>query len=163
MTPELREGLYQLDPYELGYEDDDTKDNSPRTTAQGPEPDDNLLNQLLSMSLNEAGIIKSLLATKNSSFDAALEYYFQHEQDDGFLICVGIYSSLIAYFLPLVPNILTHLSGERKQKEKENQEYSIRTTKIIHQNAEIQRESHQYRRSDIEGLQVAGLQRPRPA
>ena len=132
MTPELREGLYQLDPYELGYEDDDTKDNSPRTTAQGPEPDDNLLNQLLSMSLNEAGIIKSLLATKNSSFDAALEYYFQHEQDDGFLISVGIYSSLTAYFLLLVPNILTHLSGERKQKEKENQEYSIRTTKIIH-------------------------------
>lgn len=99
MTPELREGLYQLDPYELGYEDNDTKDNSPRTAAQGPEPDDNLLNQLLSMSLNEAGIIKSLLATKNSSFDAALEYYFQHEQDDGFLISVGIYSLLITSFL----------------------------------------------------------------
>ncbi len=91
MTPELREGLYQLDPYELGYENGNQADNSPPTVAQGTEPDENLLNQLLSMSLNEAGVVKSLLATKNSSFDAALEYYFQHEQDDGFLISLGTY------------------------------------------------------------------------
>ena len=89
MTPELREGLYQLDPYELGYEDGNQADNSLATAAQGTEPDENLLNQLLSMSLNEAGVVKSLLATKNSSFDAALEYYFQHEQDDGFLVTLG--------------------------------------------------------------------------
>jgi len=93
MTPELRERLYQLDPYDLGYEDENKKDNlPPKTVAQALEPDENLLNQLLSMSLNEAGIIKSLLATKNSSFDAALEYYFQHEQDEGFLINLGIRS-----------------------------------------------------------------------
>ena len=135
MTPELREGLYQLDPYELGYEDGNNKDTSP-PAAQGLEPDENLLNQLLSMSLNEAGLIKSLLATKNLSFDAALEYYFQHEHDNGFLVNLGFHALIcLLYYAPHTNTIAYSLRGERKQEEEENQEYSIGITEIIYENA----------------------------
>jgi uncharacterized UBP type Zn finger protein len=48
------------------------------------EVNESLVQQLVGMGFSEGGAHRSVMATKNASFDAALEYAFSHSDDKGF-------------------------------------------------------------------------------
>jgi hypothetical protein len=75
MTPELREGLYRVDPMELGLglvaEHEQDKANLEKTGTV--EPDDNLLEALLAMGVEEVAARYALIKTKNKGIEDAFE------------------------------------------------------------------------------------------
>jgi uncharacterized UBP type Zn finger protein len=93
MTPELRHGLFLVDPDELGVdllepdEPDETKNGNngdgPSTEKGELEADEAMLEQLKAMGLNEHGAAKALVVTKNS-LEEAMDYCFAHGEDPGF-------------------------------------------------------------------------------
>lgn len=102
MTPELRRGLYTLDPrLELNVQsvEEEEREKAAEKERQqqqaaalgGEDPtggqfiDDDLLQKLTGMSLEVHGVRRALLAVKNASFEKAMEYYLTHSEDAGFL------------------------------------------------------------------------------
>eukprot|EP01035_Chromulina_nebulosa_P021140 gene21140-27392_t len=77
MTPELREGIFSLDPDELGVniKIELANDNT-------IEPDETLLNQLVSMGVSENKAKKSLVATNNTGLLQAMDYIDKNLQSD---------------------------------------------------------------------------------
>ena len=102
MTPELRYGLYSIDPNELGANDvgyclyshicivkfthnfSCYYDN--QMEADEIVADENMLKQMTDIKLNEIGSRKALVATKNIGIDEARSYYEQNESDPLFNI-----------------------------------------------------------------------------
>lgn len=108
MTPELRFGLYKVNPNELGADyvsseifqkpthpfcsfhifstqmDAYEKQASLDLKRGIIEPDEGILEQLKCFGLNEHAIRKALVATRNAGMDQALDYIKQHENDPGF-------------------------------------------------------------------------------
>lgn len=86
MTPELRAGLYQVDPTELGiqYLEQDKKatDKKPTNSAV-VEADENLVAELVSMGFSEHGGRRSLIATKNNLGDA-VDFFGRNCDTPGF-------------------------------------------------------------------------------
>jgi hypothetical protein len=90
MTPELRSGLFNVEPSELGYEEEAVPELTVEVTqtknkVKTPTADESLVSALTEMGFDQHGAVRSVLATNNSSIDAALNYYLQHSEDAGFL------------------------------------------------------------------------------
>ncbi len=83
MTPELRRGVFSINPLDLGvqYVDEYEKEEKMRKTV---EPDEGLLDTLMQFGFNEHGAARALIAVKNESVDTAIEYYSSHSEDPGF-------------------------------------------------------------------------------
>ncbi|CAM9437789.1 unnamed protein product [Choristocarpus tenellus] len=101
MTPELRHGLYAVDPRELGgdwYEQEGAKEKEKAKTrvvkerarlkkqeAEGRvEPDKEVMQQLKAMGFSLQGSRRAALTTKNSGLDAALDWAMAHSEDKDF-------------------------------------------------------------------------------
>ena len=87
MTPEMRHGLFCVDPMELGV---DLIQEEQAITGENDgkgeiDADETILEQLKGMGFGEFGAAKSLLSTGNDNFEAAFEYYLAHSEDPGFL------------------------------------------------------------------------------
>ena len=87
MTPEMRHGLFRVDPMELGV---DLIQEEQAITGENDgkgeiDADETILEQLKGMGFGEFGATKSLLSTGNDNFEAAFEYYLAHSEDPGFL------------------------------------------------------------------------------
>lgn len=114
MTPELRAGLFQVDPNELGFADVsafyrvlicrnmnaistqimeaereaiDAAASTPAVLVARPAPDVDAshLQMLMDMGFDEHGSRRALLAAKGGGVDGALNYYLEHSEDPGFL------------------------------------------------------------------------------
>ena len=85
LTPELRAGLFALDPQEhlnvQGIEEFDKQQALEK--AGGNFADESLVEQLKGLGMNEHGARRSLIAVKNT-FDAAMEFYWKHSESPGF-------------------------------------------------------------------------------
>lgn len=83
MTPELRNGLFSIDPVDLGLQLD--PEETPEDVADAsvkPEPDEGIIGQLTGMGFTYEGAYRSVEAS--NGIDAALEYAFSHSEDAGF-------------------------------------------------------------------------------
>eukprot|EP00752_Nemacystus_decipiens_P001274 g1270.t1 len=100
MTPELRHGLYAVDPKDLGgdkYEAEREQDRENEKARLAKErarlkkhekegkiqPNPEIVKQLLGM-FSENGARRAALKTNNKSFDAALEWALAHSEDKDF-------------------------------------------------------------------------------
>ncbi|CAB1098166.1 unnamed protein product [Ectocarpus sp. CCAP 1310/34] len=101
MTPELRHGLYAVDPKDLGgdkYEAEREQDRENEKARLAKErarlkkqekegrmqPDPEIVKGLLDMSFSENGARRAALKTKNKSFNAALDWAMEHSEDKDF-------------------------------------------------------------------------------
>eukprot|EP01032_Pedospumella_encystans_P025073 gene25073-28345_t len=86
MTPELRAGLFNVDPTDLGV---DLVSNYEQEAAEEVkkgviEPDEGLLSTLTSMGIPEHHAVRALQGTKNGSLDEVFNYIEAHENDAEF-------------------------------------------------------------------------------
>eukprot|EP01038_Epipyxis_sp_PR26KG_P009755 gene9755-13124_t len=86
MTPELRKGLFDINPIDLGINlvEDHQKEIEESTKHGIVEPDEKLLETLLSMGILENHAKKALIATKNAALDVVFDYIDRHENDPEF-------------------------------------------------------------------------------
>ena len=81
MTPELRFGLFGIDPVELGIQQLDEYEKEKREEAQkGIAVDESLLEQLKDMGLAENVARKALVAVKNVGIMEAFDYVESHPE-----------------------------------------------------------------------------------
>jgi hypothetical protein len=81
MTPELRFGLFGIDPVELGIQQLDEYEKEKREEAQkGTAVDESLLEQLKDMGLAENVARKALIAVKNAGIMEAFDYVESHPE-----------------------------------------------------------------------------------
>eukprot|EP01041_Mallomonas_annulata_P014519 gene14519-30909_t len=87
MTPELRRGLYHIDPNEIGVRELEQekieKEIEPAKVTAVIEPNEHMLEQLISMGFPEHGVKKALIATENNE-QRALDYIFSNQDTPGF-------------------------------------------------------------------------------
>jgi hypothetical protein len=100
MTPELRFGLYRLDPQELGFQyvrarmcgwlqakqtricmQYEEQLRSQQEGKSGSEPDDGIVQNLMKLGISENGSKRACLAVKNAGLDQAMEWAFEHSDD----------------------------------------------------------------------------------
>lgn len=83
LTPELRFGLFSVDPKELGaYSlEEYLKEKSEAVTLGIVEPDETLLEQLKEFGIDDEIGKKALIAIKNSGVMEAMDYIDQHEKE----------------------------------------------------------------------------------
>lgn len=83
LTPELRFGLFSVDPKELGaYSlEEYLQEKSEAVTLGIVEPDETLLEQLKEFGIEDEIGKKSLIAIKNSGVMEAMDYIDQHEKE----------------------------------------------------------------------------------
>ena len=88
MTPELRFGLFNVDPKELGVQslDDYLQEKSNDVASGIIEPDEALLEQLKEFGMDENISKRALIAIKNAGVMEAMDYIDQHEQELKILI-----------------------------------------------------------------------------
>jgi Ni,Fe-hydrogenase III component G len=92
MTPELRNGLYSIDPLELGASEIEEciKPSDVDDKCSEIVVDENILKEMMTvLGFNEIGSRKSLIATKNEGFNQAMEYYLQYVNDPLFNVTVN--------------------------------------------------------------------------
>lgn len=87
LTPELREGLYCLDPNEhlflQGIEEFEKQQAAEK--AGGQFANESFLEQLKEFGLNEHGARRSLIAVKNINVEVAMDFYWANSEKTGFL------------------------------------------------------------------------------
>ena len=83
MTPELRFGLFSVDPKDLGVQllEEFLQEKSEAVTLGIIEPDDTLRDQLKMFGVEESISRKALIAVKNSGVMEAMDYIDQHEKE----------------------------------------------------------------------------------
>lgn len=82
MTPELRQGLFAIDPIELGvlHLEDYEREKAALAESGVVEADESLIHPLVEMGFDEALSKAALVATKNASFEVVTEYIATHEE-----------------------------------------------------------------------------------
>ena len=86
MTPELRHGLFGIDPADLGVQfiDEEEAEEAKKKKSGEVEPDENMLEQLKAFGFPEFGAMKSLISCKNASVEGAMDYCLAHGEDSDF-------------------------------------------------------------------------------
>jgi hypothetical protein len=82
MTPELRFGLYNVDPKELGIHliDDYEKEKREESKAGTVTEDDELMATLMAMGVEDAVARRALIGVKNAGVMEALDYIEAHPE-----------------------------------------------------------------------------------
>ena len=83
MTPELRSGLFNVDPKELGVQflDDCLQQRSDAIALGIIEPDEALLEQLRDFGVEDNMSKRALVAVKNAGVMEAMDYIDRHEKE----------------------------------------------------------------------------------
>ena len=83
MTPELRSGLFNVDPKELGVQflDDCLQQRSDAIRLGIIEPDEALLEQLREFGMEDNMSKRALVAVKNAGVMEAMDYIDHHEKE----------------------------------------------------------------------------------
>ena len=83
MTPELRSGVFSVNPLDLGVQY--LEEFEQQSKSKGiVEPNEGMLETLIQFGFNEYGASRALIAVKNVSVDGAIDYYTAHSEDTGF-------------------------------------------------------------------------------
>ena len=89
MTPELRNGLFAINPLKqlnAQYLDEFEDEISSKAKSGEVTAEEDSLARMIDMGMDEHGSRKSLVATNNRGIEDAVEYYTSHENDPGFKV-----------------------------------------------------------------------------
>ena len=84
MTPELRSGLFAVDPNELGYTAEPIPAPEKSSVSSESLVNMTIVGDLVAMGFDENGSKKAVIATKSAGMEPALNYYLEHCEDKGF-------------------------------------------------------------------------------